>query len=99
MIAGLLDHRFQYGQGRKLSGLARRLGAYRLDVTEMAVHEALLRVMQTWTDRGTPDDPVAWLGRVIPYRVIDVRRKDTQAQSLAVRARPDSEANGEIEPA
>lgn len=57
----LIDHLFRHESGRITAALTRSLGARNLELAEEATQEALIRAMQTWSFRGIPADPTAWL--------------------------------------
>jgi RNA polymerase sigma factor (sigma-70 family) len=73
--AGLVDHYFRHSYGRLVSTLARRFGGEALATIEDAAQEALLLALTSWSLRGIPEDPGAWLYRVAHNHLLDrVRR-------------------------
>jgi len=72
----LLEHLFRHQSGRILAHLTRLLGPAHLELAEEAVQEAMLRAMQTWPDRGAPENAPAWLFRVAHNAAIDAVRRD-----------------------
>ena len=76
---------FKEENGRVIAALARR---YRdLDVAEEAVQDAYLEALRTWPNKGTPQNPAAWITTVAQRRAIDrIRRDTTYATRLEVRA-------------
>lgn len=75
-VDGLLDHLFRHQYGVIVSRLTRALGPAHLDIVEDAVHEAMLRALETWPGDGVPENAPAWLARVA-YRVaIDRLRRE-----------------------
>ncbi len=58
------DHFFRHEGAKLVAMLTSRLGTQRLQLVEDVVQEALLRALQTWSYRGVPDNPAAWLTQV-----------------------------------
>jgi len=77
----IVEHYFRHEYGRLVATLARVFGFAQLENVEDAVQDALQLALASWSLKGTPDDPGAWLYRVAYNRVIDVLR------SVQVRAR------------
>lgn len=75
-VDGRLEHVFRHQYGAIVSRLTRALGPAQLEVAEDAVHEAMLRALETWPRDGVPENAPAWLARVA-YRVaIDRLRRE-----------------------
>jgi RNA polymerase sigma-70 factor (ECF subfamily) len=70
----LPDHYFRHEFGRLVSVLSRRFGVHRVEICEDAVQVALLRAVQSWPQRGQPDDRSAWLYRVALNEVLGTLR-------------------------
>jgi RNA polymerase sigma-70 factor (ECF subfamily) len=47
-----------------------------LDVAEECVQDAFVAALRTWTARGVPRNPGAWLTTAARHRALDVRRRD-----------------------
>ena len=73
--------------GRVLALLARRLGD--LDLADDAVQDALVEAVQTWPDRGVPDNPPAWLLTVARRKALDRIRRTTSARRRTLAAAAD----------
>jgi RNA polymerase sigma-70 factor (ECF subfamily) len=58
------DHFFRHEGAKVVATLTAHLGTHRLQLAEDVVQEALLRALQTWSYRGVPDNPAAWLTQV-----------------------------------
>src|SRR5262249_38501655 len=71
----LPEHYFRHEFGRLVSALSRRFGAHRVELCEDAVQTALLRAVQSWPQRGEPDDRSAWLYRVAMNEVLSALRR------------------------
>ncbi len=84
----MLDHLFRHQAGRITAHLARILGPARLDLAEESVQEAMLRALQTWPERGIPENAAAWLFRVARNAAMDAIRHDrmTAEKSGAIAA-------------
>ncbi|WP_240372083.1 RNA polymerase sigma factor [Brevibacterium zhoupengii] len=69
-------------RGRLLAGLATRF--HDLDLAEDALQEAMVRALETWTRRGVPRNPQAWLMTAAKNRALDIIRSDAvKARRLA----------------
>jgi RNA polymerase sigma-70 factor (ECF subfamily) len=47
-----------------------------LDVAEECVQDAFVAALATWTERGVPDNPAAWLTTTARRRALDILRRD-----------------------
>lgn len=63
-VSEVADHFFRHEGARVVATLTAHLGTHRLQLAEDVVQEALLRALQTWSYRGLPDNPAAWLTQV-----------------------------------
>ncbi|SMX83116.1 RNA polymerase, sigma subunit, ECF family [Brevibacterium aurantiacum] len=69
-------------RGRLLAGLATRF--HNLDLAEDVLQEAMVRALETWTRRGVPQNPQAWLMTAAKNRALDIIRSDAvKARRLA----------------
>jgi RNA polymerase sigma factor (sigma-70 family) len=82
----LVEHFFRREYGRLVALLTRRAGVRYLDSVEDAVQAALLTALTSWTARGIPEDPGAWLHRVAHNHLIDDLRRKTGRQRLLAQA-------------
>jgi RNA polymerase sigma factor (sigma-70 family) len=63
--------------------LARVAGLHHLALAEDAVQAAFTAALETWTSRGLPEDPGAWLYRVAHNRLVgDLRRRSGRQRIL-----------------
>jgi RNA polymerase sigma-70 factor, ECF subfamily len=70
---------FREEQGRAVATLIRVLGDF--DLAEEAVQEAFVAALETWPDRGVPDNPGAWITTTARNRAIDrLRRRKRLAE-------------------
>jgi len=61
--------------------LIRVLGDF--DLAEDAVQEAFVQALQTWPERGVPDNPGAWITTTARNRAIDrLRRERTLREKI-----------------
>jgi RNA polymerase sigma-70 factor (ECF subfamily) len=63
-VGEVADHFFRHEGAKVVATLTAHLGTHRLQLAEDVVQEALLRALQTWSYRGVPDNPAAWLTQV-----------------------------------
>ncbi|HKU14031.1 MAG TPA: sigma-70 family RNA polymerase sigma factor [Steroidobacteraceae bacterium] len=75
----LPEHYFRREFGRLVPVLSRRFGVHRVELCEDAVQTALLRAVQSWPQRGVPDDKSAWLYRVAFNEVLGALRRDRRS--------------------
>jgi predicted RNA polymerase sigma factor len=61
------DHLFRHEGAKVVATLTAHLGTHRLQLAEDVVQEALLRALQTWSYRGVPENPAAWLTQVAKH--------------------------------
>ena len=89
---GLPEHYFRHEFGRLVSVLSRRFGVHRVELCEDAVQTALLRAVQSWPQKGPPDDTSAWLYRVALNEVLGALRRDKR---IDIGVSADDEAAGQ----
>ena len=82
----LPEHYFRHEFGRLVSILSRRFGVHRVELCEDAVQTALLRAVQSWPQRGQPDDKSAWLYRVAMNEVLGALRRARRTDASADNA-------------
>ena len=67
------DRLFRTEQGRAVATLIRVLGDF--DLAEEAVQDAFIIALETWPERGVPDNPGAWITTTARNRAIDRLRR------------------------
>ncbi len=72
----LVSHLFRREAGRIVSMLTRVFGIDRIDLAEDVVQEALLKALQQWPYKGTPDNPSAWIMQVAKNHALDILRRE-----------------------
>ncbi len=78
----LVDHFFRHEYAQLVATLSRRFGVRHWELVEDAVQSALQRALRSWSLRGVPANPSAWLHRVASNRVLDTLRRDTRWGTL-----------------
>jgi RNA polymerase sigma factor (sigma-70 family) len=78
-----------------VAALTRMAGLRHVETIEDAVQTALLSALTTWTAKGLPEDPGAWLYRVAYNRLIGDLRRDTGRRWLLDRATQDLSEEGD----
>ena len=78
----LPEHYFRHEFGRLVPALSRRFGMHRVELCEDAVQTALLRAVQSWSERGLPDDKSAWLYRVAVNEVLGALRRERRTDTF-----------------
>jgi RNA polymerase sigma-70 factor (ECF subfamily) len=75
----VVDRLFREEQGRAVATLIRVLGDF--DLAEEAVQDAFITALETWPERGIPDNPGAWITTTARNRAIDrLRRRRVLAE-------------------
>jgi len=70
------DHFFRHEGAKVVATLTAHLGTHRLQLAEDVVQEALLRALQTWSYRGVPDNPAAWLTQVAKNLALNALQRE-----------------------
>jgi RNA polymerase sigma-70 factor (ECF subfamily) len=78
-----LEHLFRREAGRLVASLTRVFGVANLALAEDVVQDALCRALETWSIRGVPDDPAAWLMTTAKNRALDLLRRERTARTFA----------------
>lgn len=78
----LVDHFFRHKYAQLVATLTRRFGVRHWELVENVVQEALQRALSSWSLKGIPPNPSAWLHRVAANQALDVLRRDTRWNSL-----------------
>jgi RNA polymerase sigma-70 factor (ECF subfamily) len=82
----VVDRVFREEQGRAVATLIRVLGDF--DLAEEAVQEAFITALETWPERGVPDNPGAWITTTARNRAIDrLRRRRVLAEKAELLGR------------
>src|SRR5262245_12787880 len=79
--AELPEHDFRNEFRRLVAVLSRRFGMHRVELCEDAVQTALLRAVQSWSQRGLPHDTSAWLYRVAFNEVLGALRRERRTDA------------------
>lgn len=74
--AEVADHFFRHEGAKVVATLTARLGTHRLQLAEDVVQEALLRALQTWSYRGVPENPAAWLTQVAKNLALNALQRE-----------------------
>ncbi len=69
----LVDRLFREESGRAVATLIRVTGDF--DLAEEAVQEAFVAAVETWPERGLPDNPGAWITTTARNRALDRLRR------------------------
>jgi RNA polymerase sigma-70 factor (ECF subfamily) len=82
----VVERVFREEQGRAVATLIRVLGDF--DLAEEAVQDAFISALETWPERGVPDNPGAWITTTARNRAIDrLRRRKRLTEKTEALAR------------
>lgn len=84
----LVEHFFRHESGRLVASLTRTFGTRHLGLIEDVVQTALLRALSSWSRKGVPVQPEAWLARVAGNLVLDALRRDLRWNPLETASAP-----------
>lgn len=79
----LADHLFRHESGKMVAVLSRILGMQQLDMAEDIVQDTLLQAMHTWSYKGLPPQPAAWLMKAAKNRAIDLLRRQKKFNQIS----------------
>ena len=86
------DHLFRHEGAKVVATLTAHLGTHRLQLAEDVVQEALLRALQTWSYRGVPDNPAAWLTQVAKNLALNALRREQRWNQNRTASPPNTSA-------
>ena len=66
-----------------ISVLSKLLGLQNLETAQDIVQDSLLQAMNTWSFKGIPDNPSAWLYRVAKNKAIDFLRRQKKFKEVS----------------
>lgn len=71
-----VSHLFRHESGKMIAALSKLLGLQNLQTAQDIVQDTLLQAVQTWSYKGLPDNPAAWLHRVARNKAVDALRRE-----------------------
>jgi RNA polymerase sigma factor (sigma-70 family) len=74
-VSETVENLFRKESGKLASSLSRAFGLSNLGTVEDIVQDTLLAALESWSFRGLPENPTAWLHRVAKNKAIDRIRK------------------------
>ncbi|TDH20668.1 sigma-70 family RNA polymerase sigma factor [Segetibacter sp. 3557_3] len=80
----IVDHLFRHESGKMIAVLSKLLGLQNLGAAQDLTQDTLVQALYTWSYKGLPDNPTAWLYRVARNKAIDYLRREKTFR--AVRA-------------
>lgn len=78
----MIDHLFRLESGKMISVLTKLLGLQNLEVAQDIAQDTLLQALYTWSYKGLPDNPTAWLYRVAKNKAVDHLRREKRFQGI-----------------
>jgi RNA polymerase sigma-70 factor, ECF subfamily len=90
----VVDRLFREDSGRAVATLIRVTGDF--DLAEEAVQEAFVVALETWPERGVPDNPGAWITTTARNRAIDRLRRRRRLADKTEQLRREAEIEAEL---
>lgn len=84
-LRSLIDRLSRRETGRLVGALARGMGASALSLAEDCVQDAFVAALDTWGERGVPNNPFAWLLTTARNRALDRLRRHAMMSALEPR--------------
>ncbi len=81
-INQLTDHLFRHESGKMVAILTKIFGIENLELSEDVVQETFITAVQSWSLKGLPANPSAWLMQVAKNKTIDALRRNRFALSI-----------------
>lgn len=75
-INQLVDDLFRHESGKLVAVLTRIFGPENLDLAEDVVQDSLMEALTQWTNKGTPENPSAWLFRVAKNKALNIINRE-----------------------
>jgi RNA polymerase sigma-70 factor (ECF subfamily) len=82
IIEETVDHLFRHESGKMVAVLSKLLGLQNIEVAQDLVQDALVLAMNTWSYKGLPDNPSAWLYRVAKNKAVDYLRRERRFKEI-----------------
>lgn len=79
----MVDHLFRHEAGRIASVLTCLFGFDRVDLAQDIVQETMIQALQSWSFKGIPDNPKAWLYQVARNKATDVLRRESRFRQIS----------------
>ncbi len=94
----LVEHFFRHEYGRLVSILSGREGVQHLEDIEDAVQSALMTALEAWVISGVPNNPSAWLFRVVHNDLMSTLRQGSSQRRLLAQYPNDAMGAPGVEP-
>lgn len=88
IIHSNLNHLFRREYGKLIASLTKTFGTHNLALVEDVVQDTLLKALETWKLKGTPDNPSAWLFTVARNKALDLIRRKKYQEAFAAHLTP-----------
>lgn len=72
----IVDHLFRHESGKMIAVLSKLLGLQNLRTAQDIVQDTLLQALHTWSYKGLPANPTAWLYHVAKNKAVDHLRRE-----------------------
>ncbi len=82
-VSKLLDHLFRHESGKMVAVLSRLFGFKNLETAQDIVQDTLLQAMNTWSYKGIPENPSAWLYKTAKNKAIDLLRREKKFSEIS----------------
>lgn len=78
-----IDHLFRHESGKMIAVLSRILGIQQMETAQDIVQDTLLQAMNTWSFKGLPENPGAWLMKAARNKAIDLLRRQKRFNQIS----------------
>ncbi|WP_420387746.1 RNA polymerase sigma factor [Roseivirga sp.] len=95
-VSQKLDHLFRHEYGKLVSLFTNKYSTHLIDTIEDAVQESLYKAAKQWSFQPMPDNPSAWLYRVVNNQLIDYLRKENRSVSYEQHVLHDPAAEDDV---
>src|ERR1700730_1859691 len=94
----LIPHLFRTEFRKITAVLCKHFGIEHIEIAEDIASETFLSALETWTYKGIPENPTAWLYSVAKNKAINyINRNNVLAKKIASQIKYSSSGNEEIE--
>lgn len=80
-IRNEVDHLFRHEHGKLVSILTKTFGPVNIELAEDVVQESMIEALNTWSYKGVPDNPIAWIYQVAKNKALNIINRKQHHQT------------------